>query len=221
MKNITVSVPDEVYRNARVAAAQRDTSVSALVVAFLEQLSGRMDEFARLEALQHEVQAGIRQFRAADRRAATRSTTVRFVDTNVLLYAISRDPAEQDKAKRANDILAERDLALSVQVLQEFYVQATRASRPDAIAHRQAVRLIESFRRFPVQDLTSAIMMAARTPASVPALVLGRRDHRGIRAMGCTEDPDRAPGRRPGLRRNPGHQSVPLRRAGNLLRSLH
>ena len=36
---------------------------------------------------------------------------MRFVDTNVLLYAISRDPAEQDKAKHANDILAERDLA--------------------------------------------------------------------------------------------------------------
>ena len=67
MKNITVSVPDDVYRNARVAAAQRDTSVSALVVAYLEQLSSRMDEFARLEALQREVQAGIGQFRAADR----------------------------------------------------------------------------------------------------------------------------------------------------------
>ena len=67
VKNITVSVPDDVYRNARVAAAQRDTSVSALVVAYLEQLSGRMDEFARLEALQREVQAGIGQFRAADR----------------------------------------------------------------------------------------------------------------------------------------------------------
>ena len=67
--------------------------------------------------------------------------TVRFADTNVLLYAISRDPAEQDKAKRANDILAERDLALSVQVLQEFYVQATRASRPDAIgAHGMNAR---------------------------------------------------------------------------------
>jgi predicted nucleic acid-binding protein len=86
---------------------------------------------------------------------------VRFVDTNILLYAISRDPAELDKAKRANDILADRDLALSVQVLQEFYVQATRASRPDAIRHSQAVRLIESFRRFPVQDVTSGIMMAA------------------------------------------------------------
>jgi hypothetical protein len=67
VKNITVSVPDEVYRNARVAAAQRDTSLSALVVKYLERLSGRMDEFARLEALQHEVQAEIRQFRAADR----------------------------------------------------------------------------------------------------------------------------------------------------------
>jgi predicted nucleic acid-binding protein len=86
---------------------------------------------------------------------------VRFADTNILLYAISRDPAEQDKAKRASDILAERDLVLSVQVLQEFYVQATRPSRPDAIGHRQAVLLIESFRRFQVQDITSAIMMGA------------------------------------------------------------
>ena len=67
MKNITVSIPDDVYRNARLAAAQRDTSVSALVVKYLESLSGGMDEFARLEALQHEVQAEIRQFRAADR----------------------------------------------------------------------------------------------------------------------------------------------------------
>ena len=86
---------------------------------------------------------------------------MRFVDTNILLYAISRDPVESDKAKHASDILAERELALSVQVLQEFYVQATRASRPDALSHRQAVLLIESFRRFPVQDLTTGIMMAA------------------------------------------------------------
>ena len=86
---------------------------------------------------------------------------MRFVDTNVLLYAISRDPAEQDKAQRANDVLSEHDLALSVQVLQEFYVQATRPSRNDAITHDQAVRLIESFCRFPVQDITREIMTAA------------------------------------------------------------
>ena len=67
VRNLTVSVPDDVYRNARVAAAQRDTSVSALVVAYLERLSGWMEEFGRLEALQREVQAEIGQFRAADR----------------------------------------------------------------------------------------------------------------------------------------------------------
>jgi len=105
-----------------------------------------------------------------------------------LLYAISRDPAEQDKAKRANDILADRDLALSVQVLQEFYVQATRASRPDPITHQQAVRLIESFRRFPVQDVTSAILMAAL--ATRQRFQLSYWDSAIIeasRAMGCAE----------------------------------
>ena len=60
-------MPDHVYRDARVAAAQRDTSVSALVVAYLERLSGWKEEFTRLEALQHEVQAEIGEFRAADR----------------------------------------------------------------------------------------------------------------------------------------------------------
>jgi predicted nucleic acid-binding protein len=86
---------------------------------------------------------------------------VRFVDTNVLLYAISRDPEERDKATRANEILTARDVALSVQVLQEFYVQATRESRPDALAHEQAARLVESFLRFPVLDITTELMLAA------------------------------------------------------------
>jgi predicted nucleic acid-binding protein len=113
---------------------------------------------------------------------------VRFIDTNILLYAISRDPGEQDKAKRANDILTDRDLTLSVQVLQEFYVQATRASRPDAIAHQQAARLIESFRRFEVQDVTSAIMLAALDASQ--RFQLSYWDAAIIeasRAMGCTE----------------------------------
>ena len=92
---------------------------------------------------------------------ATRSTSVRFVDTNVLLYAISREPDEQAKASRANEILTAGDLALSVQVLQEFYVQATRASRPDPISHQQAAGLIDSWCRFPVQATTVALMRAA------------------------------------------------------------
>jgi len=92
---------------------------------------------------------------------ATSSTTVQFVDTNVLLYAISRDEEERDKAQRANEILDEGDLGLSVQVLQEFYVQATRSSRRDRLTHEQAVSLVESFLRFPTADLTPPIMRAA------------------------------------------------------------
>jgi len=86
---------------------------------------------------------------------------VRFVDTNVLLYALSREPGEQGKAEQANDILASRDLALSVQVLQEFYVQATRDSRSDPLSHQQAAGLVESFLRFPVQESSVDVMRAA------------------------------------------------------------
>jgi predicted nucleic acid-binding protein len=88
---------------------------------------------------------------------------VRFVDTNVLLYAISRDRDEQDKRERANEILAARDLALSVQVLQEFFVQATRTSRADPLTHQQAVELVESFMRFDVVAVTAEVMFAAFT----------------------------------------------------------
>jgi predicted nucleic acid-binding protein len=86
---------------------------------------------------------------------------VRFVDTNVLLYSISRDPAERRKAVRANEILAEGDIGLSVQVLQEFYVQSTRASRTDAITHEQAAGLVEAWCRFPVQVTSVEVMRAA------------------------------------------------------------
>jgi predicted nucleic acid-binding protein len=87
--------------------------------------------------------------------------SVRFADSNVLLYAISRAPEERAKAERANDLLAERDLALSVQVLQEFYVQATRESRTDPISHDDALELVASFRRFPVLPLTADLADAA------------------------------------------------------------
>ena len=46
-------------------------------------------------------------------------------------------------------------------MLQEFYVQATRTSRPDAISHEDAVELVESFQRFPVAPVTVGVMSAA------------------------------------------------------------
>ncbi len=67
MKNITVSLPDEVYRRARVMAAERDTSVSALVREFLLSLGKDETAFERRKRLQDEVVASIRSFRASDR----------------------------------------------------------------------------------------------------------------------------------------------------------
>ncbi len=67
MKNITVTVPDDVYRTARVRAAEQGRSVSTLVADFLRGLSDRDGEFTRLEALQRDVQAEITRFRGGDR----------------------------------------------------------------------------------------------------------------------------------------------------------
>jgi len=55
VKNITVTVADEVYRDARIAAAQLGTSVSALVAAYLEQLATSEDRFQRLLAQQNQL----------------------------------------------------------------------------------------------------------------------------------------------------------------------
>lgn len=86
---------------------------------------------------------------------------MRFADTNILLYTISRDPLEREKAARAKELLGSRDIALSVQVLQEFYVQATRESRADRLTHEQATSLVDAFRRFPVQETTVGVMLSA------------------------------------------------------------
>jgi predicted nucleic acid-binding protein len=58
-------------------------------------------------------------------------------------------------------LLDEADLGLSTQVLGEFYVQATRTTRADPLTHEQASDLVESFTRFPVQELTLAVVRDA------------------------------------------------------------
>jgi len=85
----------------------------------------------------------------------------RFIDTNILLYSISRDPAEASKRDIAIALLDAENIALSVQVLQEFYVQATRATRPDALAHEIAVGLVRTWLRFKVQETTLPVMINA------------------------------------------------------------
>jgi hypothetical protein len=65
-------VPDHVYRQARLKAAERDTSVSALVREFLISLSEESSDFERRKRLQDEVLASVESFRAGDRLSRDR-----------------------------------------------------------------------------------------------------------------------------------------------------
>ena len=67
MKNITVSVDDEIYRKARIKAAERDTSVSALVKRFLTELVVDESGVDRLKREERELRERITVFRATDR----------------------------------------------------------------------------------------------------------------------------------------------------------
>ena len=86
---------------------------------------------------------------------------MRFVDTNVLLYAVSEDPAEAGKRERARDVLSERHLAVSVQVLQEFYFQATRPARATRLSGDRALRFLEPILLFRIQAMTPDVFLDA------------------------------------------------------------
>ena len=90
------------------------------------------------------------------------SVKLEFVDTNVLLYAV--DHTEAAKQAQAEALLTrlweERSGSLSVQVLQEFYVNATRKlSRP--LAPDTARQVIEDYSLWIVHAPTSASVLAA------------------------------------------------------------
>jgi len=113
---------------------------------------------------------------------------MRFLDTNVLLYSISSDRGESAKRNIAVGLLAERDNALSVQVLQEFYVQATRPTRQDALPHEIAVALMRTWRRFPIQEITVPVMDNALNIKAVFGLSYwDAAIVAAARALGCRE----------------------------------
>jgi predicted nucleic acid-binding protein len=85
-----------------------------------------------------------------------------FVDTNVLIYAEDRDA----KAKHAvaRDLLLElwntRDGVVSVQVLQEFYVNVTKKlKRP--LAPARALEIVEEYLTWTVVENTGRLLVAA------------------------------------------------------------
>jgi len=84
-----------------------------------------------------------------------------FVDTNVLLYSIDEDPESLAKRQRAQEILLTENWGWSVQVANEFFVNATSPKRPFRLATPDALALLETWFTYPTLDLTPALVRAA------------------------------------------------------------
>lgn len=90
------------------------------------------------------------------------STDVVFVDTNVLAYA--HDASDTARQPVAQAVLADlwhtRTGALSTQVLQEFYVVATRKFEPP-MSRRQARDLLDAYSQWQLVQIDVALILAA------------------------------------------------------------
>ena len=83
-----------------------------------------------------------------------------FLDTNVLVYAVSSDEADTAKKARALALVQQSDFGLSAQVLQEFYVAVTRKIRKP-LAPEIAVALMDEYRVFPTVATDYPLIVAA------------------------------------------------------------
>jgi predicted nucleic acid-binding protein len=85
-----------------------------------------------------------------------------FIDTNILIYAHDRDAgAKQVKAAKVLEDLWERQAGvLSVQVLQEFYVNVTRKI-PKPLSRAQARDVIQSYAAWPLAVNDAGSLMRA------------------------------------------------------------
>jgi len=83
-----------------------------------------------------------------------------FLDSNVLLYAMSDAAAERSKRDRAAMLIRTLNFGISYQVLMETYVAATRKlARP--VEERKVLRFLEALTVFPCVEGTPALFRQA------------------------------------------------------------
>jgi predicted nucleic acid-binding protein len=83
-----------------------------------------------------------------------------FLDTGILVYAVSSAPIEAPKKRKALDLVKRTDFGLSGQVLLEFYVTVTEAIRRP-LSPAVAVALLEEYRVFPTVPTDYALVVRA------------------------------------------------------------
>ena len=71
-----------------------------------------------------------------------------FIDTNVLLYAVSTTPGEQNKAAIARSILQTADWGWSAQVAAEFVRASTSKKQPTPLTLKQAGGFVKTWCAF-------------------------------------------------------------------------
>lgn len=84
-----------------------------------------------------------------------------FVDTNILVYAADKASPASQKTLIARGLLLQRGLHLSVQVLNEFTVNARNPSKLNLSTHEE-LQWIESWLLFPVHPMTAETFLSAR-----------------------------------------------------------
>ena len=83
-----------------------------------------------------------------------------FLDTNILVYAISRRAEDAKKAAVARALIQPTGQAVSLQVLQEFYRVATHPKKL-GYTHDEAVAFCDGWRRTFTLKRDSAVFLAA------------------------------------------------------------
>jgi predicted nucleic acid-binding protein len=85
-----------------------------------------------------------------------------FVDTNVLVYAHDRSETQRQPVAQAlvAELWRNRTGALSTQVLEEFYVVATRKYDPP-MSRRDARRLVDAYSHWQLIQVDVALILAA------------------------------------------------------------
>jgi predicted nucleic acid-binding protein len=84
-----------------------------------------------------------------------------FLDTNVLLYAVSTHPPEAEKTRAARELVQAADWAWSAQVATEFIRASTSPRQPKPLVRAEARRWIETWMAFPMTAVDGPLVLEA------------------------------------------------------------
>jgi predicted nucleic acid-binding protein len=83
-----------------------------------------------------------------------------FADTNLFLYAASKDPADAGRKAAAREVLSREDIGISAQVLQEFAHNAC-AKKRLGLNPKETEAILQAMLEYPVQPVTGELVLEA------------------------------------------------------------